>query len=314
MMNRAETLDATESILKRAGFQICERCVARPSCFDLVARREKQLALMKVPVNVGSIYAKCASELQTISWCFSAAPLFIGEKSRDKPLEGDTVYSRYNIYTFNLRTLEDIVCRKTYPLVEAGPGGYYVKLDGGTVRKNRQKLGLSVGKLAEMVGISRRTLYGYEKSMAKASVSVAYKLEWILGVPLVQPIDVFQRGLQGTGFLAAAKRMIIRNRFLKDVLGKLSRFDISVTPTERAPFDFIVQFPDEQLNIVGGVTDGKEQDIDQRTKEIISVSKLVEAQPVFITDGQQAPNNDIPLIRYRELMGIKYPKEFIALL
>jgi len=314
MMNRAETLDATESILKRAGFQICERCVARPSCFDLVARREKQLALMKVPVNVGSIYAKCASELQTISWCFSAAPLFIGEKSRDKPLEGDTVYSRYNIYTFNLRTLEDIVCRKTYPLVEAGPGGYYVKLDGGTVRKNRQKLGLSVGKLAEMVGISRRTLYGYEKSMAKASVSVAYKLEWILGVPLVQPIDVFQRGLQGTGFLAAAKRMIIRNRFLKAVLGKLSRFDVSVTPTERAPFDFIVQFPDEQLNIVGGVTDGKEQDIDQRTKEIISVSKLVEAQPVFITDGQQAPNNDIPLIRYRELMGIKYQKEFIALL
>jgi len=314
MMKRAETLDAIESILKEAGFQISDRCVARPGCFDLVARREKQLAFMGVPFNVGSICAKTASELQTISRCFSAALLFIGEKSRDKPLEDDTVYSRYNIYTLNLRTLENIVCRKMYPLVEAGPGGYYVKLDGGAIRENRQKLGLSVGKLAEMVGISRRTLYGYEKGMAKASVSVAYKLEWILGVPLVQPIDVFKEAFQCGGFLAATKRMIVKNRFLKAVLRKLSHFGISVTATERAPFDFIVQFPEEQLNIIGGVTDGKEQDVDQRTKEIVSIGEIVKARPVFITDGQQAPNNDIPLIRYKELMGIRYPKELIALL
>jgi len=314
MMKQAETLDATESILKRAGFQISERCVARSCCFDLVAKREKQLALMKVPVNVGSIYAKAASELQTISRCFSAALLFIGEKSRDKPLEDDTVYSRYNIYTINLRTLEDIVCRKMYPLVEAGPGGYYVELDGGTIRKNRQKLGWSVGKLAEMVGISRRTLYGYEKGMAKASVSVAYELEWILGFPLVRPIDVFQRGVQDSGFLSAAKRAIVRNRFLKAVLKKLRHFGASAIPTERAPFDFIVQFPEEQLNIIGGVTDGKEQDVEQRTKEITSISELIEAHPVFITDGQQGPNNDIPLIRYKELIGIRYPKEFIDML
>jgi len=314
MTKRAEALDATESILKRAGFQVSERCVARPSCFDLVVRREKQLALMKVPINVGSVYIRAASELQTISKCFSAAPLFIGENSRDKPLEDDTVYSRYDIYTINLKTLEDIVCRKMYPLVEAGPGGYYVKLNGGTIRKSRQKLGMSVGKLAEMVGISRRTLYGYEKGMAKASVSVAYKLEWILGVPLVQPIDVFKSGFQDAGFLAAARRMIVRNRFLKAVLRKLSHFGMSVTPTERAPFDFVVQFPEEQLNIIGGVTDRKEQDVDQRTKEIISVSEIVEAQPLFITDGQQAPNNKIPLIRYGELMGIKYLRELIDLL
>jgi len=314
MMKRAETLDATESILKRAGFDVSERCVARRSCFDLVARREKQLALIKVSVNVGSIYAKATSELQTLSKCFSGAAFFIGEKSRNKPLEDDTVYSRYNICTMNLQTLENVVCGKMHPLVEAGPGGYYVKLDGDAIRKTRQKLGLSIGKLAEMVGISRRTLYGYEKNMAKASVSVAYKLEWILGVPLVQPIDAFQDVVQSTGLLAVAKRTVVKNRLLNAVLRKLSHISTSVTPTERAPFDFIVQFPEEQLNIIGGVTDGKEQDIDRRTEEIVSVGEIVEAHPVFITDGQQTPNNEIPLIRYEELARIRYAKEFIALL
>jgi putative transcriptional regulator len=314
MIKRVETLDATESILEKAGFQISERCTVRPSCFDLAARRKEQLTLIKVPTNVGSIHAKCASALQMISNCFQAAPLFIGEKSREKPLEDDTVYSRYDIYTINLRTLEDITCREIYPLVEAGPGGYYVKLDGDVIRKKRQKLGLSVGKLAEMVGISRRTLYGYENDMAKASVSSTYKLEWILGIPLVQPIDVFQTEPQSKGFFAAAKRMIVRNRFLKAVMRKFAHFNLNVAPTERTPFDFIAQFPEEHVNIIGGVTNRKEQNVDRRAKEIISVSKIVEAQPVFITGGQKLQNDDIPLIRYEELMEIRRSKEFINLL
>jgi putative transcriptional regulator len=314
MMTRVETLDATESILEKAGFQVSERCTARPSCFDLAARRKEQLTLIKVPTNVGCIHPKCALALQLISNYFRATPLFIGEKSRQKPLEDDTVYSRYDIYTINLKTLEDITYREIYPLVEAGPGGYYVKLDGATIRKRRQKLGLSVGKLAEMVGISRRTLYGYENDMAKASVSSAYKLEWILGIPLVQPIDVFQMKPQSTGFFAAAKRMFVKSRFLKAIMRKFVYFNLNVAPMERAPFDFIAQFPEERVNIIGGVVNKKEQNVDQRAKEIISVSEIVEAQPVFITDGQELHNADIPLIRYEELMKISCSKEFIDLL
>jgi len=314
MTTRVETLDATESILEKAGFQISERCTVRPSCFDLAVRRKEQLTLIKVPTNVGSIHAKCASALQMVSNYFQAAPLFIGEKSREKPLEDDTVYSRYNIYAINLKTLKDITCREIYPLVEAGPGGYYVKLDGTTIREKRQKVGLSVGKLAGMVGISRRTLYGYENDLAKASVSSTYKLEWILGIPLVQPIDIFQTEPQSKSFFAAAKRMFVRNRFLKAIMRKFAYFNLNAAPTERTPFDFIAQFPEEHLNIIGGVIDRKEQNVDRRAEEIISVSKIVEAQPVFITEGQKLQNDDIPLICYEELMKIRHSKEFINLL
>lgn len=314
MTTRVETLDATESILEKAGFQISERCTVRPSCFDVAARRKEQLTLIKVPTNVGSIHAKCASALQMISNYFQAAPLFIGEKSREKPLEDDTVYSRYNMYAINLKTLKDITCREIYPLVEAGPGGYYVKLDGATIKKRRQKVGLSVGKLAGMVGISRRTLYGYENDMAKASVSSTYKLEWILGIPLIQPIDVFQTEPQSKSFFAAAKRMFVRNRFLKAIMRKFAYFNLNAAPTERTPFDFIAQFPEEHVNIIGGVTDRKEQNVDRRAEEIISVSKIVDAQPVFITEGQKLQNDDIPLICYDELMKMNCSEDFVNLL
>jgi len=311
-MKRAEILDNTESILEKAGFQLSQRCTSRPSCFDFAAQREKQLAFVKVYANIGNVFSKDASELQTISKCFSATPIIIGSKTRRKPLEDDTVYSRYNIYAVNPKTLEDIILHGMHPLVEAGPGGYYIKLDGNLIRKKRQKLGLSIGKMAEMMGISRRTLYGYERGMAKASVSAAYKLEWVLGVPVVQFIDVFQSVPQGTGFFATARRIIVKNRFLQTVLGKFDQFDFRVAHTGRAPFDFIAQCSEKELKIIGGIADEKEQNIDQRTEEIISVGKVINAQPVFITDGKKIPNNNIPLIHRQDLEKMRDPEEFIA--
>ncbi|MGQ9461339.1 MAG: helix-turn-helix domain-containing protein, partial [Candidatus Bathyarchaeaceae archaeon] len=168
-----------------------------------------------------------------------------------------------------------------------------------------------VGKMAEMMGISRRTLYGYERGMAKASVSAAYKLEWVLGVPVVQFADMFQLNPQGIGFLAKAKR-IIKHHFLQAVLRKFAQLNFRATQTDRAPFDFIAQCSGEGLKIIGGVANKKERNLDQRTEEIVSVGKVINAQPVFITAGEEIPNNNIPLIHHKDLVKMRRPEEFIA--
>jgi len=313
MMKRAEILDVTESILEKAGFQISQRCASRPSCFDLAAQGKRKLVLIKVYANIGNVSAKDASELQKISECFSATCLIIGEKTRRKPLEDDTVYCRYNIYAITAKTLGDVVLHEVYPLVEAGPGGYYIELDGNLVRKRRQELELSVGKLAEMLGISRRTLYGYERGMAKASVPTAYKLEWILGVPVAQFIDMFQSTPKGTDFLATARRMIVKHNLLQTVFRKFTQFNFRVVHTGRAPFDFIAQCSEKELKIIGGVADRKERNVDQRTEEIISVGKIINAQPVFITDREKfLNNNDILLVHREDLAKMRCPEDFIA--
>ena len=312
MMKRAEILDATESILEKAGFHLSQRCSSRPSCFDLAAHRQEQLAFIKVYVNIGNVSAKDALELQKISACFSAACFIIGEKTRRKPLEDDTVYCRYNIHAITAKTLEDMVLHEVNPLVEAGPGGYYIELDGNLVRKRRQELELSVGKLAEMLGISRRTLYGYERGMAKASVSTAYKLEWILGVPVAQFVDVFQSTPKDADFFAVARRIIIKHRLLQTVFRKFAQFNFGPVRTGRAPFDFIAKCSEKELKIIGGVTDKKERNVDKRTEEIISIGKIINAQPVFITNGEEIPNNnDILLVHCDDLAKMRCPDELI---
>jgi len=310
-MDRTEMLNAAESVLRTSGFQVSERCSARPSCFCLAARKDARLVFFKVPTDLGSISPRDAFELKTISYWFSGNPIFIGDKTREKPLEDDTVYTRYDIYAVTPKTLEDVVSRGMNPLIEAGPGGCFVQLDGEAVRKRRQKVGLSVGKLAEQLRISRRTLYGYERGMAKASVSAAYNIEYVLGIPVVKPIDIFQPVPSSPGFLAAAKRVIVKNRVLQLVLKRLVQCHFKVAPTMRAPFDFIAQSQEGKLNIVGGVACTEERNLDQRAKEILSISEVVKAQPVFVTDGKLVPDN-IPSIHSQELNEIRQLADLIT--
>ncbi|UCC58719.1 MAG: helix-turn-helix domain-containing protein [Candidatus Bathyarchaeum sp.] len=310
-MKRSEILGATERILEKAGFQLSKRCSSRSSCFDLAAQGHKQLIFLKICADIGNACLNDAAELQKISGCFSAIPLIIGEKTRKKPLEDDTVYTRYEICVITARTLEDMVLRGAHPLVEAGPGGYYIKLDGNLIKKRRQELGLSVGKLAEMVGISRRTLYGYERGLAKASVPAAYRLEWILGAPVVQNADVFQAP-DRICFIATAKRIVSKHHLLKAVFRKFAQFNFKVTCIGRAPFDFIARCPKNEMKIIGGVANEGERNLDQRIKETTSLGEIIGAHAVFIVHGERTQSRSFPLIRPKVLEKMKCPEELFA--
>jgi putative transcriptional regulator len=310
-MDRTAIIDNVESLFEKAGFHLSQRCCARPSCFDFAARRERQLAFVKVHPNIGNIYEKDANGLATLGNFFSGASILICENTRKRPLEDDTVYSRYKVGALTLKTLEDALLSKMGPLIEAGPGGYYVRLDGEKIRRKRLEKGLSIGKMAEITGVSRRTLYGYEKEMAKASVSTAYKLEWVLGVPVIKPIDIFQYPAASEGFLATARRIISESRFLQFVIRKLLQFNFAVFQIKRAPFDFIAKAPEIPTSLVGAVSHEKEKNFEIRTEEIVSVSKIVEAQPILVSDGQRISPN-IPLINREDFEKMKCCEDLMA--
>jgi putative transcriptional regulator len=311
-MNHTEVLKLTEGFLRDSGFEVSTHCISRPSCFDFVARKSGAVALFRVPPNLSNACRRDADELRTISGFFGGAPLFVCDKAKDKPLEDDTVYSRYGVFAISPSTLEDVLARRFLPLILAGPGGYYVCLDGDAIRRRRLKLGVSMGKLAESLGVSRRTLYGYEHGMAKASVSAAYKLEWFLGVPVVEPIDVLTPAHHKCKFLAVAKQVLARNRLLHRVLNWLRRSRFDVFPTRKAPFDFVAECSETKLCLIGGVACSNDRNLDARTKEILSISEVVGTRSVFITDGKQIPDNDIHLVYHDELARMKDPKDLMA--
>jgi len=301
-----------EAILKEAGFTVSEACYSRPSCFDYAARKNEKTIFVKIQSDIGNLSPKDSQELKAISEFLSATSILVGEKTRDRPLEDDTIYSRYEVLAFTPKTLESIMLHKIYPLIQASPGGYYVEIDGETIRRRRQELGLSAGEMAKMIGISRRTLYGYERGMAKASVTAAYNLMSTLGIPVAKAVDIFENSQRKRKcfFLATAKRAIAGNRILQRILRKFSRY--RVTAVKKAPFDFVISVPKDKMRILGGVARSKEPELNRRVDEILSVARVVQAHPILVTDGLDSPRKDIDCISSDEFSMIRNLEDLIV--
>ena len=297
--------------LKNAGFQVSQLCCSRPSCFDFAAKKDDKKILIKLHSDIDYFSRRDSRELRIIAGNIAAAAIVISKKTHDNPLADDTVYSRYAVHVITEKTIKSIANQTGYPLVNAGPGGYFVEIDGALIEKRRKEMGLSVGKLAEMISVSRRTLYGYERCMAKASVSSAYKLAKVLGAPVAKPVNVLQRTRkQRQCLILKAKRVVARQALLQKVFRKFAFCDIS--PVNKAPFDFIINVHDEECVIVGGVAATGEEHLDVRLEEILSVSRVVNAHPVLITEKRDSCKRDVLCVCADELSVMRSPEDLIA--
>ncbi|MCW4009112.1 MAG: helix-turn-helix domain-containing protein [Candidatus Bathyarchaeota archaeon] len=298
--------------LKSAGFDVSQICCSRQSCFDLVAKKGERAALVKAHSEVGRLSIQDWRELKVIAERVSAASLVVSQRTHDHLLEDDTVYMRYSVFVVTAKTLRNVAVETAFPLIYAGPGGYSVEVDGELVEKRRKELGLSVGQLAEMVGVSRRTLYGYERGMTKASVGSAYNLAKALGVPIAKPIDVLQpTEKQRQCLLRKSKKALEEQRMLRRVFRNFTCCDF--TQVHRAPFDFIVNVPNERLVILGAVAaDVNERFLDERVEEILSICRVIGAYPVLVTERAKPLAKDILCVSSEELAKMHSPEELIA--
>jgi predicted transcriptional regulator len=107
-----------------------------------------------------------------------------------------------------------------------------------------------------------------------------------------------------------AKRVIERHRFLQKILTKLARCHIATV--KRAPFDFVINAPEEKMRIIGGLANNRERELDRRVAEILSVSRVVKAYPILVTEGQELTNENILCISSERFSKIKDPADLVS--
>jgi putative transcriptional regulator len=298
--------------LKDAGFEVSQICCSRMSCFDFAANKFGNVVLIKIVCDIDS-YPRCLlRELKIVASHINASPLLVSQMSHGKPLEDDTVYSRSNINIVNVNTLQSFAQQTGNPLVTAGPGGYTAQLYGGLVKRRREQLGLSIGKLAALVGVSRRAIYGYEHGLSKASIISAIKLTEALGVPLVKPIDLLEKHpVEKQCLLMKSKRDLITRLLLNQILKKFGNCDI--TPIHNAPFDFILNVPNDNYLIIGAAATEQDTDVKSRVNEILSICQIIYAYPVLITENRKNAKMGLSCFSVADLSVLHSPEELIAI-
>ncbi|MBO6109686.1 MAG: transcriptional regulator, partial [Methanobrevibacter sp.] len=142
MLNRSRMLQEIEKLLISEGYKTSD--IYDQGSFDIVARKNLLILLLKTFTNIDSVNEKNAHEMKQLANIFLASPIIIGAKSRNGILEEGVIYERYDIPTIGFETLKNMIIYNEYPEVLADRGGYFVKIDGNVIKQYREDYSLSL--------------------------------------------------------------------------------------------------------------------------------------------------------------------------
>ncbi len=296
-MEKETLLREVKNILMRGGYRIGEP-VLRSMIFDIIARKGERILIIKVLHNADSLRVEVAREMKILGHEFKASPMVIGMRSGTGPLLDGVVYSRHGIPVISLQTLYDIVIEGVNPMVYVAPGGFYVDIDGELLREIREKRGISLGELARVAGVTRKTIQLYEEGMS-STVDIALKLEEFLRAELIKPIDVFSFAD------LSEERAPEEDIIFPDIYRRLVEMGYDVFLTVKCPFEAISK--DERDLMLTGFEE-KERRLKYKAQNIRIFSEILDKRGfIVVSDTRYEDYNGVAIIRKREIM--RYDKD-----
>jgi len=306
-MGRTDLINTTRAILAKAGFDVSSALTLRGICFDVVARRDDKVLIVKVLSNIDAFSKENADEMKMLADTLGAVPIVTGERSSSGALEPGIVYSRFNISIVSNETLADLLLDEAPPFIFAAPGGLYVRLDSDLLKAAREERGISLGAMAETAGVSRRTIQMYETGMG-AMIDAALRIEEYLGVPIIEPIDPFT-------FKSDERQK--EERALPDpvqsyALDQLSTLGFSVRQVTKSPFE-AVSSSSGTLMLTGIGSD--DEKVLQRAVVASEISRVMDRFSVLIVERKHERDNinSTAVISNEELKKMDDPGELTDL-
>jgi putative transcriptional regulator len=278
--------------------------------FDIVARRDEMLLIIKVLSNIDALDRDIADQMMIVCKHLNAFPLLVGERSNTSVLEEGVLYLRHAIPVMTVDTLIDYFIEGVPPFVLAGPGGPYVNIDGEELKRIRSAKGISLGTLAKAAGVSRRSIQLYENG-SKAMYNVVVKMEEFLGAPIVNPVHALVHVTEVDKELYKPERL--GGEFAKVVFQRFRGLGFVVIPTVKCPFDALSE--DKKTLILTGLGAQNKSTV-EKAKIMATLSRIFEKDSVMVMNKDTSKQNieGTPVIVRSELDKCDGPDEVIHLM
>jgi putative transcriptional regulator len=302
-MSRSALVGNVTAMLEDAGFVVSDRCAIRPKSFDVAARRGRDTLLVKILGNIDAFDAITGAEMRRLGQYLDATPMVIGLRTRDEELKPGVTYFRHGVPVLSPDTALELFVEEVPPLIYAAPGGLYVNIDSEVLEDARENRDWSLGRLANELGVSRRTVSKYEDGM-NASVEVATQLEELFDAPLTSPVEV----LDGADEVREGEPMPDDPEVDPDdepIVHVLTRVGFDVHPTDRAPFKTVSEDERRESRMLTGHSEFTEA-AEKRARIMASVGRVTRTTSIYVVDRARQDSIDgTALIERDEIADVR---------
>ncbi len=297
------------TILDRSGFITSQLSDQVRSSFELISRRDDLLVLTKIVTMYEELNRNQAIEMLSLARVLRGSPVMILPSTSAQKIQDGALYVRYGVPMMTFNTLFDYIIEEIPPMIYRGSNGFFVTLDGPLLRTRRNALGISLGALAEAVGVSRRAVQMYESGMG-ADMDIALRIEHVLRIPLILPLNPFSTN---EDLQTIRDGMDTLEGMKKEVLEHLGSIGMEVFPTQRCPFDALAR---EEKELILTSVGGGQRGLQHRAENLSRISKVTGGDPVMIVSDQikKRKIGDTPVLKISEIKNTDNVESLIQLI
>ncbi len=295
-------------ILNKAGFSVYK--VNSNYCVDVIASRDDRKLMLRIAINIDNEKKETTEDLKTLAYTFSAIPIIVGLKYQGGMIEDETLHERFNINAINLNTFRNILLYERFPMAYAKRGGLYFKVDGQKLRKLRTERKMSLGNLADKLGVSRKAVYEYENYNMGATLRTILKMMEIFNEDLTMKIDIFK-----WNYYKEVKEIPDRSptgRIARQLHNKLKKIGCKAIGFKYAPIE--VHAKDLEMSFLTD-EDLDKDDLRIRIEDVTNIGKILKITPILVTKSLSGKDFDIytiPIDTINKIKNLEDLKQFIS--
>ena len=304
-------------LLEEDNFRVSE-CRGIKSCFDIMASG-KVLLLIKVLTNIEGLTCRSATELKQVADSISAVPLLIGDRMKSSRLLDGVLYVRYNIPLVSVLTMREIL-QEMMPLIYSIRGNYCVDINPEKLIQVRHKFGMSLHELANELGVSKQSVYRYERS-GRISMEIATRIIELFGDEILisrvswDRMEVEAEMPEFEGYLTDLKREVIR---------EFNNIGFS-TSLMNAPFDVLAKEKkweygsgkvtkkmEKEQKLVFAIVSNNTEVLKRRVSIVREISEITGGYEICVSERRL--DIDSMVMKPDELREFRDPRELMELL
>ena len=274
---RLNTIKEITKIFLENDFLVSDFYSESSFAFDIIAKNEDEIYLIKVVYNIDTLKTDVTREIQRFTMSMDIIAIVIGAKSGAGELEDGVLYFRHKMPILNIRTFRDYM-NGIKPSMYSGPGGYYVPIDGERMQNARLTKGYSIGYISNSIGLSRRSVSLYE-SGSSTTIEVFSKLTKILRENISKPMDL--RKITSEWGEIKDDYVLAKKEFFLSALSALAGVGLAMKLFNRFPFDAVATSEDMNIYLTG-LSEFPDQ-VSNNIRMLRNICNIMDRSPLIIS-------------------------------